>query len=106
MKLANLLKAHVAIVLVVLIFAGCTAMSGRQSASEAADDTAITAKVKSSLIADPIVSASAIDVDTVAGTVSLNGIVTSEQERQRAIQLARSTQGVKQVDARNLMLRR
>jgi osmotically-inducible protein OsmY len=106
MKLANVLKAPLAVVLVVLILMGCTAMTGRQSASEAADDTAITAKVKSSLIADPIVSATAIDVDTLGGMVSLNGIVTSEQERQRAIQLARSTQGVKQVDARNLVLKR
>ena len=62
--------------------------------------------MKSSLLADSVVSASAIDVDTLAGTVSLNGIVTSEQERQRAIQLARRIQGVKQVDARNLMVGR
>ena len=106
MKLINLCKAQAAVVLAVLILMGCTAMTGRQSAGEAYDDTAITAKVKSSLIADSVVSASAIDVDTLAGTVSLNGIVKSEQERQRAIQLARSTQGVKQVDARNLMVKR
>jgi osmotically-inducible protein OsmY len=106
MKLVNVLKAPVTVVLMVLILMGCTAMTGRQSASEAADDTTITAKVKSSLIADPIVSATAIDVDTLGGMVSLNGIVSSEQERQRAIQLARSTQGVKQVDARNLVLKR
>jgi osmotically-inducible protein OsmY len=106
MKLFNLCKTPATVVLVVLILMGCTAMVGRQSAGEAVDDTAITAKVKSSLIADPSVSASAIDVDTLDGMVSLNGIVTSEQERQRAIQLARSTQGVKQVDARNLVLKR
>jgi hyperosmotically inducible protein len=106
MKLSNLCKAQAAVVLVVLILMGCTAMAGRQSVGEAVDDTGITAKVKSSLIADPVVSASAIDVDTLAGTVSLNGFVTSEQERQRAIQLARSTQGVRQVDARNLVVKR
>ena len=106
MNLINLCKAQAAVVLVVLVLMGCAAMTGRQSAGEAYDDTAITAKVKSSLIADSVVSASAIDVDTLAGTVSLNGIVKSEQERQRAIQLARSTQGVKQVDARNLIVRR
>ena len=106
MKLINLCKAQAAVVLAVLILMGCAAMTGRQSAGEAYDDTAITAKVKSSLIGDSVVSASAIDVDTLAGTVSLNGIVKSEQERQRAIQLARSTQGVKQVDARNLIVRR
>jgi hyperosmotically inducible periplasmic protein len=106
MKLLNLCKAQAAVVIVVLILMGCTAMTGRQSAGEGVDDTAITAKVKSSFIADPVVSASAIDVDTLAGAVSLNGFVTSEQERQRAIQLARSTQGVRQVDARNLMVKR
>jgi hyperosmotically inducible protein len=81
-------------------------MTGRQSAGEAVDDSAITAKVKSSLLADPIVSATAIDVDTTAGAVSLNGIVKNEQERQRAIQLAQSTEGVRVVDARNLVVRR
>ena len=47
MKLLNLCKAQAAVVLVVLILMGCTAMTGRQSAGEAYDDTAITAKVKS-----------------------------------------------------------
>jgi hyperosmotically inducible protein len=58
------------------------------------------------LLADSVVSASNIDVDTTNGAVSLNGIVKSEQERQRAIQLAQSTQGVRMVDARNLVVRR
>jgi hyperosmotically inducible periplasmic protein len=106
MKLSNLAKTHAAIVIAVLILMGCTAMTGRQSAGEAVDDTAITAKVKSSLLADSVVSASTIDVDTTNGAVSLNGIVKSEQERQRAIQLAQSTQGVRVVDARNLVIRR
>ena len=106
MKLLNLAKTHTAIVIAVLILMGCTAMTGRQSVGEAVDDTAITAKVKSSFLADSVVSASAIDVDTTAGAVSLNGIVKSEQERQRAIQLAQSTQGVRVVDARNLVIRR
>jgi hyperosmotically inducible periplasmic protein len=106
MKLLNLAKTQMAIVIAVLTLMGCAAMTGRQSAGEAVDDSAITAKVKSSLLADPIVSATAIDVDTTAGAVSLNGIVKSEQERQRAIQLAQSTQGVRVVDAHNLVVRR
>jgi hyperosmotically inducible periplasmic protein len=106
MRLFNLCKAHVAVVLMVLILVGCTAMTGRQTAREAASDSAITTKVKSSFLADPVVSATAINVDTVDGAVSLDGVVRSEQERQRAIQLARSTDGVKQVDASNLKLRR
>jgi hyperosmotically inducible protein len=106
LKLSNLAKTHAAIVIAVLFLMGCTAMTGRQSVGEAVDDTAITAKVKSSLLADSVVRASTIDVDTTNGAVSLNGIVKSEQERQRAIQLAQSTQGVRVVDARNLVIRR
>jgi osmotically-inducible protein OsmY len=106
MKLLNLAKKPAAVVITVLILMGCTAMTGRQSVSEAIDDSTITTKVRSSLLADSVVSGSVIDVDTMDGAVSLNGIVRSEQERQRAIQLAQSTQGVRVVDARNLVIRR
>jgi hyperosmotically inducible protein len=106
MKLVNLAKTYMAIVIAVLILMGCTAMTGRQSVGEAVDDTAITAKVKSNLLADSVVNGSVIDIDATDGAVSLNGIVRSEQERQRAIQLAQSTQGVRVVDARNLVIRR
>jgi hyperosmotically inducible protein len=80
--------------------------TGRQSPSAAASDTALTTKVKSSLLADSMVGALALDVDTTEAVVSLNSIVTSEQERQRAIQAAQSIEGVKRVDASSLMIRR
>jgi osmotically-inducible protein OsmY len=38
--------------------------------------------------------------------VVLTGFVTSEQERQRAVQVAQSVEGVKRVDGRNLVVRR
>jgi osmotically-inducible protein OsmY len=106
MRPSNLLKAQVAIVLAALIFVGCAAMTGRQSTGAAVSDTSLTTKVKSSLLADSMVGALAIDVDTTEGVVSLNGITTSEQERQRAIQVAQSVEGVRRVDARNLVVRR
>ena len=81
-------------------------MTGRQSASSAASDTALTTKVKSSLLADSVVGGLAIDVDTNEGVVSLNGITTTDQERQRAIQVAQHVEGVRRVDARNLTVRR
>jgi osmotically-inducible protein OsmY len=106
MRPSNLLKAQVAIVLAALIFVGCAAMTGRQSPGAAVSDTSLTTKVKSSLLADSMVGALAIDVDTTEGVVSLNGITTSEQERRRAIQVAQSVEGVRRVDARNLVVRR
>ena len=106
MKHLHLIKAPVAVVITVLLFMGCAAMTGRQGVGEAASDTSITTRVKSSLLADSVTGGSAIDVDTNAGMVSLNGFVKSEQERQRAVQIAQSVEGVKRVDARNLIVRR
>ena len=106
MRRSNLIKAQVVMVLAVLIFVGCSAMTGRQGAGAAVSDTALTTKVKTSLLADSVVGGLAIDVDTTEGVVSLNGIATSEQERQRAIQVAQYVEGVKRVDARNLVVRR
>jgi osmotically-inducible protein OsmY len=94
------------VVLVGLMLLGCAAMTGRQSAGEAVSDSAITTKVKTNLLGDSVLGATAIDVDTTAGVVVLNGIMRSAQERQRAIQIAQSVEGVKRVDGRNLMVRR
>jgi osmotically-inducible protein OsmY len=99
------LQGWAAVLIVGLMLVGCAAMTGRQSAGEALDDSTITAKVKSSLLADSVIGATAIDVDTNAGTVVLTGFVKSEQERQRAMQIARSVEGVQRVDVRNLLVR-
>ena len=106
MRRSNLIKVQVVMVLAVLIFVGCSAMTGRQGAGAAVSDTALTTKVKTSLLADSVVGGLAIDVDTTEGVVSLNGIAKSEQERQRAIQVAQHVDGVKRVDARTLVVRR
>ncbi len=106
MRLSSLFKAHAAVVVAVLILVGCSAMTGHQSPSAAANDSAITTKVKSNLLADSVVGALAIDVDTTDGVVSLTGFVDNEQERMRAVQLAQAVSGVKQVDGRNLVLKR
>jgi hyperosmotically inducible periplasmic protein len=62
--------------------------------------------MKSTLLADSVVGALAIDVDTTDGVVSLTGFVDDEQERIRAVPLAQAVTGVKRVDARNLVVKR
>jgi osmotically-inducible protein OsmY len=94
-----------AVVIAVLVLVGCASTSGRESTGEFVDDATITTKVKSSFLADPMVSALSISVETTRGVVHLQGIVNSEQERQRAVQLAQAVGGVKQVDARNLFVK-
>ena len=58
---------------------------------------ALTAKIKSKMALDDHVKARAINVDTVGAVVTLSGIVASTDERDRAVNLARDTQGVSQV---------
>ncbi len=106
MTLLYLLKAQVAVVMAVLILAGCSPMTGRQSPGAAGNDTAIATKVKSNLLTDSMVGALAVDVDTTDGVVSLTGFVDNEQERTRAIQLTQAVTGVKRMDARHLVVKR
>jgi hyperosmotically inducible periplasmic protein len=68
-----------------------------RSAGEVVDDAAITAKVKTDLIADPTTKAHQINVDTNSGIVELGGFVDSQAAKDRAGEIARSVKGVKDV---------
>jgi hyperosmotically inducible protein len=93
------------VLLIIGLLLGCAATPEQRSTGEVIDDTTITTKVKTSLLADPIVSGFAISVDTSRGVVSLTGIVNSTGERARAIQIAQEIGGVQRVDARNLFIK-
>ena len=67
------------------------------NAGRAVDDSVITAKVKSALIADPTTKAHQIEVETFQGQVQLSGYVEDEKARDRAAQVARDIEGVKSV---------
>jgi hyperosmotically inducible protein len=62
-----------------------------------ADDTAITAKVKAAILAEPGLKSLQINVDTKDATVTLTGNVDSDMLRDRAKQIATSTEGVRNV---------
>ena len=66
-------------------------------AAEALANGAITAKIKSKMVLDDLVKARNIGVDTNGSVVTLTGVVGSESERQRALQLAKQTEGVMSV---------
>lgn len=72
-------------------------VGGDLSTGEVITDATITAKVKSVLIADAVVKARDIDVDTIDGVVTLTGIVESQSEKQQAETLARGCEGVRAV---------
>ena len=72
-----------------------TAPSGKVVA--AMDDTMITTKVKAALLAEPGLKSTQIDVATKDATVTLTGVVDSQMNRDKAKQIAMSTEGVKSV---------
>src|ERR1051325_8903514 len=83
----------VVLMLVVAALSGCTSFSGGPLGQKI-DDTNITAAVNSKLATGSKASPfTRVDVDTVSGVVSLNGVVASDQERARAGQVG----GVKRV---------
>ncbi|MGA1841846.1 MAG: BON domain-containing protein [bacterium] len=71
--------------------------SDERTMGQRVDDSFITAKVKSKLLADSMVKAFKIDVDTLEREVTLTGIVSTETEAQRVIELARGVKGVVKV---------
>ncbi len=66
---------------------------------ERVDDAGITLRVKARLLDDPLVKGLQIDVDTRDSVVFLTGSVGSEAERKQAIEIARTTEGVTNVEA-------
>ena len=66
-------------------------------AGRAVADAGITSAVKAKFLADATVKGLRIDVDTSNGVVTLNGTVASRAEADRAMMLARNTEGVKSV---------
>jgi hyperosmotically inducible protein len=65
---------------------------------KAISDAWITMKVHSQFVPDNALENSDIDVDTRNGVVTLSGTVPTEAGRTRAVELARKTDGVKNVN--------
>jgi hyperosmotically inducible protein len=76
---------------------GAVVANGANEAQRAAENGAITAKIKAKMALDDHVKAANIDIDTAGSVVTLTGRVGSDEERRRAVQLARETDGVTSV---------
>jgi hyperosmotically inducible periplasmic protein len=77
---------------------GCASTRTQESTGEYIDDTTITTKVKSKLLLAKDTTGTAISVETFKGIVQLSGFVKSDQERQRAGEIAKSVAGVRRVE--------
>jgi len=96
MFVRNTLAAAVTAV-ALLTATGCAVTRDQSTVGEYVDDATISSTVKAKFIEDKDVGASAIQVETLNGTVQLSGFARSETERQQAAALAREVKGVKSV---------
>jgi len=78
------------------LLSGAIAIGAACSAS----DPGVTTAVKTKMAADDTVKAYQIDVDTKGGVVTLTGTVQNQAAKDRAVQIARETDGVKSVEDR------
>ncbi len=96
-------KINVFITTLLLAFSSLVTFAS-STAGNTIDDSVITAKVKSKLLADKMVSGLDIKVETNNGIVTLQGIVKTDSEATTAVELASSTPGVIDVDTSKLTI--
>lgn len=77
--------------------AAARAKDAASRVSDTVSDSALAAKIKSKMVLDDNVTARGINVDTSGTVVTLTGVVRSAEERDRAVRLARETEGITKV---------
>jgi hyperosmotically inducible periplasmic protein len=83
--------------IVMVVMLGCAGDRTTRSTGEYIDDSTITTKVKSALVADPEVKGTQMQVEVHRGVVQLSGFVDRPADAQRAVAVARNVEGVKEV---------
>ena len=68
------------------------------NAGAAIDDSIITTKLKTALLADTTLKGSDISVETRNGEVSMTGTVTNPAQKDHAAKIAQALNGVKNVN--------
>jgi osmotically-inducible protein OsmY len=87
-----------------LIFAGllislaaCSATPTKESTGQYVDNSVLTAKVKTAIFNDPSLKTLEITVETFKGEVQLSGFVSSVDQANRAVAVAKGVPGVTSV---------
>ena len=76
---------------------GCASQSEPQSPGAYMDDSWITTKVKTAILNEPSLKVMQINVETYKGAVQLSGFVDNDASQAKAVEIARSVQGVTSV---------
>ena len=93
----TMFKRLSALFLAALLVSACAGTSKQESTGEYLDDSWITTKVKSAILAEPSLKVTQINVETYKGVVQLSGFVDSADAARKAVEVARSVKGVTSV---------
>ena len=85
------------LIMFVATLVACASTSKQEGMGEYVDDSVITTKVKSLLAADDFLKSFQIGVETYKGVVQLSGFVNSQAAGDKAVEIAKSVQGIKSV---------
>lgn len=96
MNTKQVLTLSLAIAFVAL--GGCAASGQNRSTGEVMDDTSISTRTKSALLADAVTDGLNIDVEVNRNHVQLNGFVNSQAQVDRAGEIAKTISGVASVE--------
>ena len=97
MKPYRLIAAAMTATAALIVLPGCAVTRDQSTVGEYIDDAAITTKVKAKHVESKLVSASAINVETLNGEVMLSGFAKSAAERSTAESVTRNVKGVRAV---------
>jgi osmotically-inducible protein OsmY len=97
MKQLNKIISAVFLAVALATVLGCAPTPTKEGTGEYVDDTVITTKVKAAIFNEPSLKSSEIKVETFKGTVQLSGFVKYQADISRAVEVARSVNGVKSV---------
>ena len=79
------------------LMTGCAVTQHRETTGQYIDDKKISAKIKTQLYRDKEVKGTQVDVTTFQGVVQLSGFVETQSQKDRAGEIARATEGVRDV---------
>lgn len=97
MKTKKIVIYCLVLLTLVVTVTACATTRTHESTGEYVDDSVITTKVKSLLVADDFLKSFQIGVETYQGTVQLSGFVDSRKAVDKADEIVRGVIGVKAV---------
>lgn len=96
MKISKRFATFFAAFLLVAV-AGCGSTPKSEGTGEYVDDSVITSKVKAEIFNEPALKSRELNVETFKGVVQLSGFVSSQDDIDKAMRVARNVEGVKSV---------